>query len=272
MEKTLLEVTRKSFGRFPLARGAYSTARSLLEREGSATGNSTAVEPFAIDAAIAALHRDSVSQPLRLRDDVVAGLQELGRCQPIRNPGQEFPLMTYDEVIQHNAAGRRPAFVYGSVPAAESDVTVQSVVDDPLILATATRYLRYLPRRRRLRLQWSFVCHLAPRQRMALGQTVFYHYDVDDFNFVYVMFYLTDTDAESGAHVMIPGTHRHKPFHWLLGRTWRTDDEVFAYYGRDRELVLNGPAGFGFIQDSSCMHKGLAPISRPRLVLQVRYS
>jgi len=50
----------------------------------------------------------------------------------------------------------------------------------------------------------------------------------------------------------------------------QTDEAVIAYYGKENEITIEGPAGFGFVQDSSCYHKALAPISDNRLMLQLR--
>ena len=86
------------------------------------------------------------------------------------------------------------------------------------------------------------------------------------------MFCLTDTDLQSGARVMIPATRRRKPFAWLPGRTRRTGAEVMRHDKASDALTIPGPAGFGFLQDSSCLHKATVPVTRPRLVLQVRYS
>jgi hypothetical protein len=44
-----------------------------------------------------------------------------------------------------------------------------------------------------------------------------------------------------------------------------------AVYGRDAERVMEGAAGFGFLEDSSCYHKALPPLSGDRLILQLRY-
>jgi hypothetical protein len=235
-------------------------------------GDDSRIVKFDPAEAVAAIHKDSVYFPVSLKGDAVERLRQLALTNPIQSPHSGTPLLGYEEALEYNLRRTLPHFLYGSVPAAEADADVQSIVNDPLILETARQYLGYLPNRRRLRLQWSFVCDADAKTRQARGQTVFYHYDVDDFNFVYIMFYLTDVDAGSGAHVMIPATHKEKPVSWLLGKTWFTDEEVFAVYPRSREIMIAGRAGSGFIQDSSCMHKAMAPTERPRLVLQIRYS
>jgi hypothetical protein len=273
MSQSAIDYVRKACGRFVLARDTYSVVRGLTDRRQQENPPArTSVEPFDVARAVAGLREESVFLPLRLTGETVAYLNRLALTQPVRSSHPATPRVPFDEVLEYNRARKTPEFLYGSVDAAESDPVALSIVGDPAILETATRYLGYVPRRRRMRLQWSFVLDVPAAVRQSRGQTVFYHYDVDDFNFVYTMFYLTDVDAESGAHVMIPATHRIKPAGWILGRTWRTDEEVFEHYPRSSEMMIAGPAGTGFIQDSSCMHKATAPTARPRLVFQVRYS
>jgi hypothetical protein len=70
---------------------------------------------------------------------------------------------------------------------------------------------------------------------------------------------------------MICGSHRKKPLPWLFGSANQPDAPVESYYGSDKVLTIEGPAGTGFWQDSSCYHKALPPERGPRLLLQARY-
>ena len=268
------DALRFACGRFPAVRRGYSLVRATSDPPAAAPSSPhrSYVKAFDIDEAVERITHDSVYLPIQLVDDALAALASMGGELAVRNPDSRLPTMTVREVLDHNRREPGRPFLYGSVPEAHDSAIVRAILDDPQIVAAASRYLGYTPRRRRPRLQWSFVCEMRPEERMRFGQTVFYHYDADDFNFVYVTFYVTETDRESGAHVMIRNSHRRKPISWLFGRTWRTDEEVFARYQRSQEMVITGTAGSGFIQDSSCMHKALAPLARPRLVLQLRYS
>ncbi len=98
-----------------------------------------------------------------------------------------------------------------------------------------------------------------------------FHFDVHALNFIYVFFYLTDVDSQSGAHELIPGSHRKKKLAHLLSGARKSDAEIHDYYG-GRSTVISGAAGSGFIEDTSCFHRALPPIARPRLALQIRYS
>ena len=49
------------------------------------------------------------------------------------------------------------------------------------------------------------------------------------------------------------------------------DAEARETYGPEAERLIEGPAGSGFLEDTSCYHKALAPVSADRLMLQFRY-
>jgi ectoine hydroxylase-related dioxygenase (phytanoyl-CoA dioxygenase family) len=89
---------------------------------------------------------------------------------------------------------------------------------------------------------------------------------------VYVYFYLSDTDRHSGAHVVVAGSHKAKPLRMKLGSTRQPEHAVLRRYGADKVVVLEGAAGFGFLEVPSCFHKVLPPRTSSRLLLQLRYS
>jgi hypothetical protein len=82
---------------------------------------------------------------------------------------------------------------------------------------------------------------------------------------------LTDASAEAGAHVMVLGSQKSKPVGWLFGPARQTDQAIEKHYGKEKVVCLEGAAGTGFIEDTSCFHKALAPVSGERLLLQLRY-
>ena len=67
------------------------------------------------------------------------------------------------------------------------------------------------------------------------------------------------------------GPRRREGCPLLLRVARLADAEAQAVYGRDAERIMEGRAGFGFLEDSSCYHKALPPQSGDRLILQLRY-
>jgi hypothetical protein len=96
-------------------------------------------------------------------------------------------------------------------------------------------------------------------KRKVATQTTEFHFDVHSYNFAYAAYYLLDTDRNNGAHVMITHSHKDKPTAWLFGSANQKDDVIYAHYPEDKVLIIEGMAGTGFWQDSSCYHKALPP-------------
>jgi ectoine hydroxylase-related dioxygenase (phytanoyl-CoA dioxygenase family) len=138
-------------------------------------------------------------------------------------------------------------------------------------MEVVSRYLGYTPNRADIWMFWSFAGTLTDDERRNVGQTIDYHFDVHGYNFAYAAYYLTDTDRRNGAHQMVCGSHQRKPFKWLLGSAKQSDGPIESFYGKEKVLTIEGPAGTGFWQDSSCYHKALAPQIGRRLLLQARY-
>ena len=145
------------------------------------------------------------------------------------------------------------------------------VAYDPTLVAIARAYLGYQPPIVLTELHWSFVSPATASYRRQLGQTIDYHYDVGWFNFLYFFFYLTAVDARSGAHAIVRGSHRRKPLGMLWHSARQPDEAVLTEYGRASELVIEGEAGDGFVEDASAFHKALVPETRERLAFFIRY-
>lgn len=85
-------------------------------------------------------------------------------------------------------------------------------------------------------------------------------------------FYITDVDEHSRPHVMLKGSHGKKPIHIMLSSNRHPDSTIFKHYSQENEIVITGKRGFGFVQDPSCIHKVVPPVTANRLLLQIRYS
>jgi hypothetical protein len=155
--------------------------------------------------------------------------------------------------------------------AIESCAAVQRLMRDRTLLGVAQAYLGTAPSLLRSRLWWSFYCpNVSDHERESHSQT--FHFDLDDWRSAKFFFYLTDTDASSGAHQFVRGSTTRRP--WSLQLTpLKACGEVTIqkHYGMADILTLTGPAGFGFVEDPFGFHRGLAPTRRARLMLEVEY-
>jgi hypothetical protein len=261
-----------TFGRFHAVRLGYARLRALQQRlrppQSLGISSGSRVKPFDPIAAVDRLRSDAVFRPVTLTPQAVAELRQLAASSPCANWGDDRRFHAREVHDGRLPDGTR--VIIGEVVDAPSNEVVRDISEDPKVLKTVIGYLGYLPQNRFVRLIWSFASDASLEERRAAGQTFMFHFDVQSYNFLYANFYLTDVDTRSGAHVMIAGSHRHKPIGWLLKSANRSDEEIHGHYG-SQELVIEGPAGEGFLQDSSCYHKALAPVTADRLMLQIRY-
>jgi hypothetical protein len=261
-------------GRFGRVRRAYSGVRGLLERFGGGSDLSyypTSLFPdFDVAEVAETLRREGVFCGLRLPAEILAEITEFAARQPFV-PLQGGPPLARQEVRNGRLPSGEPAVV-GRVVNPEACAAVRRVVYDPSLLALARNYLGYRPAITRTQLHWSFVSDASPDYRRRLGQTIDYHFDVAWFNFLYVFFYLTDVDRQSGAHAIIRRSHRRKPLSMLWHSARQSDDALLRRYGAESEVTIEGPAGSGFAEDTSCFHKALAPVTRERLAFFIHYT
>jgi hypothetical protein len=261
-------------GRFYTVRSMYSACNRVADRfrprptppaaprEGLLTG----LDPR---RAVEDLRRDAVSHGFSLAPWAVEEVRDFaGRAECAASLGGDRPHRPA-EVADGRLDGRPVAVSYVREPLACP--AVREVMGHPALRRVVEDYLGYVPRRAEVRLYWSHVVSMTLEERRAQLHTVEYHFDVHDFNFCYVHIYLTPVAADSGAHVMVKGSHRRKPVRWLFGSARQPDEAISRAYPAADIVTLTGRPGDGFIEDTSCYHKALAPVSGPRLMFQVRY-
>lgn len=262
-----------ALGRFPQVRGTYGSAMGVLQQLGAVPGLSahhgeSCFRGVSAATIVADLKREAGAFGLNLPPDILAALIDFCASARRKDWGSQrtVPL---DAIQDGRLPDGTPVFV-ADVVGADLNTAVLQVTRDPVLIAAVTQYLGYAPIGAHPRILHSPVVD-APYEARRNVQTVDYHFDVYGYNFVYANFYLSDVQASSGAHEMALGSHADKPAKWLFGSARRTDSEILDYYGPERIKTIVGPAGTGFVQDSSCYHRVLAPVSQERLMLHIRY-
>ena len=218
--------------------------------------------------AVRSLHADGVALGFDLPAGIVAAIREYAERSPCRRSGDRRQF-AYSEVTRGRLLDGEPV-VLGMVDNPQACPEIDRLCADPILLVVASQYLGYRPQHFEPRLYWSFVCSVTREDRLAQWQTVDYHFDVDGYSFVYANFYITAVDREFGAHTYIRGSHKPKPWWMLLHSARQTDKTVLEYFGKESEILIEGAAGYGFLEDASCYHKALPPRTRERLMLQIR--
>lgn len=150
---------------------------------------------------------------------------------------------------------------------------IQSMLADHSLLTLAQHYLGSLPRVDVLSMWWQTYYSSQPDSFAAQ----LYHFDMDRIKWLKVFIYLTDVGTTDGPHQFISGSHRTGGIPEPLlqkGYSRHTDDEVFAYYPREKEISFTAPKGTIIIEDTRGLHKGnpVMPDGTSRLVLQIQFS
>lgn len=96
-----------------------------------------------------------------------------------------------------------------------------------------------------------------------------FHFDYAGWHSLNLFVYLTDVEPGSGAHEIIPGTHRRKRLRHVIA-PWLADAEVTACFG-DRIRTIAGPAGTLFFENTEAFHRR-RPIRGRRVMLNVLWA
>lgn len=264
-------------GRFKTIRVAYGGARRVMDLMAptSMNGSGKQATLFAdadVDHIIRTIRDEAVFVGLKLPSDIVAEIDAFGRSTPLyAGYDPEGATFRYADVRRGRTSDGRPVPI-GGIREPSRCPAVQAVVNDPVLRKIVRGYLGHEPRKIMTILDWSFASDFTDQERRKLRHHVIdYHYDVGGFNFVYASFYITDTDRNSGAHVMMKRSHDKKPLRMLLGSAVASQADVRKQYGIENEITIEGPAGTGFVQDTSCFHRASPPTHGDRLMLAVRF-
>ncbi|WP_027583162.1 hypothetical protein [Bradyrhizobium sp. Ai1a-2] len=266
-----------ALGRFKTVRSAYSGVRHLAESFGGtavsdADERTTLFLDTDISRVVQTIREEAVFIGLQLPPDIVAEIEAFARSEPLHAIFDPTgPTFQYGDVVRGKCVDGRSVPV-GGLREPSRCPAVQAVVNDPVLRAIVRGYLGHEPRRVMTILDWSFASDFSDEARRKMRHHVIdYHYDVGGFNFVYASFYITDTDRHSGAHCMMKRSHNRKPLRMLLGSATASEADVRQQFGIENEIVIEGPAGLGFVQDTSCYHRATPPTQGDRLMLAVRF-
>ena len=241
--------------------------REISPEESSVLGN------LDVDAIAATIETDSCYQGLQLPEDVVQELLNFASSTVgyiNRDSKRPYPCKGTEKVGVDLPENSRVCSYMSNTMLSS---TVKKLIEDPGILAIAAKFLGAPPVHMGSEISWSFPVAGNHVQQRKAAQV--FHYDLDDYRFIKFFFYLTDVDMSSGAHTYIRGTHNGKKFlHQLIStRCADIDDEkIIECYDAQNVVNVCGQAGFGFVENPLCFHRGTRPTEKPRLMLQLEYT
>lgn len=222
-------------------------------------------------------------------DRVVAALDKDGLFLGINLPreiAQEILNFAKESVCYGN---KKPQFAFRYIDRAQAEANygfafttagffntallcpvIRQLESDPKLLEIAAKYLNTKPKHLGNQLWWSFPGESKISEKFKAAQM--FHYDLNDYRSLKFFFYITDVDLTNGPHVCVRGSHTKKSLlHRLLNRR-HFDKPIIDYYGPDKVFPIYGQAGFGFVEDTFCFHKGAPPQDRERLILQIEFA
>jgi len=99
-----------------------------------------------------------------------------------------------------------------------------------------------------------------------------YHYDNEGPKFLKFFFFLTDVEIGTGAHYFVAGSQAHTKPKTVARATLYDDEQLFNEYGREKEVIVRGPAGTILAEDTSGFHRGSKIERGYRLMMQFEFS
>ncbi|MBW3585460.1 MAG: phytanoyl-CoA dioxygenase family protein, partial [Cyanobacteria bacterium 0813] len=241
--------------------------REIGREESSILGN------LDVNSIAATIETDSCYQGLQLPEDVVQELLEFASstvCYINRDLKRPWRCKGTEQVGANLPKNSRLCSYMSN---SKLSSTLKKLEKDPGILAIAAKFLGVQPVHMGSEISWSFPVAGTHVQQREAAQV--FHYDLDDYRFIKFFFYLTDVDISSGPHAYIRGTHKHKKWlHQHIGRRCADidDEKIVECYGAQNVVNVCGKAGFGFVENPLCFHKGTQPTEKPRLMLQIEYA
>jgi len=259
-------------GRFKLIRQLTKKFRALVNKEKIIihSNNNYLTDQVDLSNTLEKLNKEGYCEGLKLNKDVLDKLLLLSSSSDYIDSNNRI-FKSIKSIDEYNNKNNKPCCLL-KLTNVELNKLANNISRDKYLLNLVNNYLGYI-NKIESKVQWSTVCNTTNDWREENGQTVTYHYDVHDLNFVYVFFYLTDCNVSSGAHQIIKGSHVKKNFFThLVGSVKQTEKDLKQYFIEDKFITIEGQKGSGFIEDTSCFHRALPPLDKPRLTLQIRYS
>lgn len=205
------------------------------------------------------LHEMGFSQGLSLEAGVVQSLTSKFLVQTLKEDGSGRQMSAKAAIESGSSAAFRWLNPH------LHDEQINALAHDSRLIDVAKRYMKCSPILHSTQI-WLLN---PPSSSAAAGPEYGWHYDIDDFRFLKVFFYLTDTRQVNGQHMLVGRSHRDFRPHRILQR--RIPDEVIRdKYSENDILKIEGAAGNGFFEDTWLYHRATPPTGL-RIMMQVEY-
>lgn len=238
--------------------------------QSSFIGRDSVFNPIDIDEAVRQLKTEGFYLGLKLSKELVEEILEFAHTTPCYGNRKSNLGFYYHQKTEAEIETNKEIKVGCYFNTAQLCPGISKLQNDSQLLAIAAKYLEREPIHQGNQLWWSFAGDSSDWQRRQSAQM--FHYDLDDYRFLKFFFYLTDVDDKSGPHICVRASHKYKKFSHALLRKREKDRDIIDYYGQESLVTICGKAGFGFVEDPLCFHKGLTPTHKDRLLLQIEFA
>lgn len=261
------------FGRFNFIRYLYALRSRLKLSSTTASSTESLFTQIEPDRVVDTLNQDGIYTDFSLPSDILQGLLEQTKTQNCFAGGDPNMGFKIEEKSQVDRVYDKPFYVARYFNISSGWAEISQLANDPKVREIADRYIGQQAKYTGASLFWTFPIR-GTSQDADQQKFSYFHYDLDDLASLRFCFYLTDVDAESGPHLCIRGSHLKKSFFDVLNLFTRIQpaEKLSKFYGREKFLTLEGKSGTGFIEDTFCFHKGIPPLSKPRLFLQLHFA
>jgi hypothetical protein len=167
-------------------------------------------------------------------------------------------------VIPDNIVGGIPRFTWRMHDLAQLPAVQRIVLSGPYC-AIAQKYLGCRPVLVHISLWLDAPCE-------GRFEPYLYHYDNEGPGFLKFFFFLSDVGEGTGAHHFVAGSHFPAKPASVARSGLYSDEQIFAAYGRNRELIASGPPGTILAEDTKGFHRGSKITREFRLLMQLEFS
>tara|TARA_B100000780_G_C21072469_1_gene431613 strand:- start:223 stop:1179 length:957 start_codon:yes stop_codon:yes gene_type:complete len=109
------------------------------------------------------------------------------------------------------------------------------------------------------------------RLAKAHDDALVFHRDHDSCKAVKVFFYLNDVEEGCGHHEIYLGSHRDLPLRLRPIRRYQKN-EIEEHINPSSLKRVVGKAGYGFIENTTCFHRGTVPTKGNRIIISLSFN
>ena len=263
-----------ALARFRFVRQLYSILTLLRSTPIKVSSDSNSLFPR-VDASevVDVLKKDGVYLDFSLPPDILEGILYQIRTQNCYAGGRTDMGFKISEKSEIDRVYDRPFYIARYFNISSSWSEISQLANDPKLREIASKYIGQPAKYTGSSLFWTFPIQ-GTSEDFDQQQFKYFHYDVDDFAGLRFCFYLSEVDDESGPHLCIRGSHIKKSLLHVLNFFSRiqSEENLRKLYPSEQFAIIKGDSGYGFIEDTFCFHRGIAPKSKPRLFLQLHFA